>query len=291
MWLFDVFRTLRAPQPTQEPVVLESATTTTHPLLGHPKLNNAAYWLREAHSLPRLVIFSGAGLSHESGLSLFRGSDGLWDNHKIDEVCNGLVWRLFREKVDTFYEKRWEDNLAATPHQGHQWCAEMEAQGAVLLTQNVDTLLERSGARHVGHLHGRLDHHRCFACDFRWQRTIEQSREQMVSCPVCSSQDTRIDVVLFREHAPAYESAHRVLAGLREQDVLLVVGTATTVFNPLHFLTASPQVWMVDPDPPPMFLGYPGSRIWKTPASLLSSTAGLAWEEYIAHYAHLLKGK
>jgi NAD-dependent deacetylase len=287
MWFIDLIRSLRSSGPAAQPIapgVLESTTATTYPLLGHPQLNNAAYWLRQDSQTPRLVIFSGAGLSHESGLSLFRGADGLWDNHRVDEICNGLVWRNFRDTVDAFYEKRWQDNLSALPHDGHRWCAQQEAKGAVLLTQNVDTLLERSGAQHAGHLHGRLDHHRCFACDFRWRRGDAAPLTQMKSCPACSSGDTRIDVVLFHEPAPAYESAHRVLAGLREQDVLLIVGTTTTVFNPLHFLTAPPHVWVVDPDPPPMFLGYPKSHIWRAPASSLASTAGIAWSEHLAKF-------
>ena len=287
MGLISFVRALLSnPEPpvAQSPALLVSSTATTYPLMGHPKLNNAAYWLRTNSNAPRLVIFSGAGLSHESGLSLFRGSDGLWDNHKVEEVCNGLVWRNFRERVNAFYEKRWQDNLKAQPHAGHHWCAEQEAKGAVLLSQNVDTLLERAGALHVGHLHGRLDHHRCFTCDFRWARRPGQTREDLISCPACSGEDTRVDVVFFQEAAPAYESAHRVLGGLRPQDVLVVVGTTSAVVNPLMFLTDTPQVWVVDPDPPQALLNYPGSRIWRSPASALGNTVGVAWAEHVASY-------
>lgn len=272
--------------PLSPPPRVGRSLATIKPLLGHPRLNDSGHWKREdPKGPPRLVIFSGAGLSHESGLSLFRGSNGLWDNYKIEEVCNGNSWRNFRDQVNAFYEKRSQDNLAAQPHAGHAWCAEMEREGAVLLSQNVDTLLERSGATHVGHLHGRLDHHRCFECDFRWVREVGESREKMVQCPACQGVDTRIDVVFFHERAEAYESARNVLGGLRDQDVLLVVGTTTSVVNPLFFLTANPAVWVVDPEPPDFLECYPGIRIWRAPASQIGTLAGPAWRAHQEKFA------
>lgn len=247
-------------------------------------MNSAAYWLRETESAPRLVIFSGAGLSKESGMSVFRGSDGLWDNHKVEEVCNGHNWRLFRAQVRDFYERRWQENLDASPHEGHAWCAQQEALGAVLLTQNVDTLLERAGAHHVGHLHGRLDHMQCFSCEFRWERAANQSRDDVEQCPACGQSDTRIDVVFFQERAPAYESARRVLCGLRPHDVLIVIGTAATVVNPVSLLTGHTNVWVVDPDPPDILALYPGAKVWSVPSSEIESTAAKAWELYIENY-------
>jgi NAD-dependent deacetylase len=249
-------------------------------LLGHPSLNNAAYWHRTEDPTPRLVVFSGAGLSHESGLSLFRGSDGLWDNHRVEEVCDANTWRQFRSKVDAFYERRLLESNQAIPHAGHQWCADQERNGAVLLTQNVDNLLQRAGASHVGHLHGRLDHRRCFACDFRWHRPEGSTIDDARSCPFCQSDDTRVAVVLFHEPAIAYESARRVLGGIRAQDVLMVVGTTAQVINPLNFLTLRSQVWIVDPNPSPVLLNYPEVRVFRLPASELPGEPGAAWDAY-----------
>ena len=257
-----------------------SSQATITPLLGHPKLNNAAYWKDGNDPEPRLVIFSGAGLSHESGLSLFRGQDGLWENHSVEEVCNANTWRLFRDKVEPFYEKRWADSRAAEPNAGHVWCAEQAKRGAVLLTQNVDDLLERAGAPLVGHLHGRLDHRCCFACDFRWQREPTSQLEDEQPCPACQSEDTRVDVVFFHEQAQAYETARRVLGGLRAQDVLMIVGTSIEVYNPIHSLTTNCQVWVVDPNPPAKLLDYPRVKVFNSPASELGGKPAMIWEVY-----------
>lgn len=256
-----------------------SSILTSWPLLGHPSLNNAAYWKRSEDPTPRLVIFSGAGLSVESGLSTFRGSDGLWNNHPIDQVCNGNNWRAMKGVVEAFYGQRIIEATSASPHEGHRWCADLENKGAVLLTQNVDILFEQAGALHVGHLHGRLDHRQCFGCDYHWQ---VPPLKQSGTCPRCGSEDTRVDVVFFNEHAPAYQSAYRVLGGLHPQDVLLIVGTTAQVFNPVLALTTRAQVWIVDPNPPRHLVDLPGVRVWEAPASALPQTAGVAWEELLA---------
>lgn len=246
------------------------ATPEPEPLI-HPRLDEAGYWLPGTE--PRLVIFSGAGLSAESGLSTFRDTNGLWENHSIEEVCNGLTWRDNREKVERFYEQRRLSNQAAKPHDGHRFCAEMEEAGAVLITQNVDTLLERAGARHLIHLHGNIEQRQCFSCGGEWPAALSKDR-----CPFCQSKDTRVNVVFFKEPVPQYNLGSRIIGGLREQDTLLIVGTQASVLNPTRWLTQRCNVAVVDPNPSPRLLAWPKVKTFPMPASELKK----AWHQ-LAH--------
>lgn len=206
----------------------------------------------------RWVIFSGAGLSQDSGLATFRDQNGLWDNHNIQEVCHASTWRQHRDKVNAFYEKRWQDNLAAKPHEGHAWCAQMEARGATLITQNIDTLLERAGAQRVIHVHGRIDQWQCFECDYRWRREEPHTPQ----CQACGSMDTRVDVVFFGERARGYPAMQHVLTGLRDEDTLVVIGTSGTVVNPLLWLTERPRVIILDAKQPDTLLNaWPSAEV------------------------------
>ena len=236
----------------------------------HPLLDEHGYWISEAR--PRLVIYSGAGLSAESGLKTFRGDDGLWEGHSIEEVCNGSRWRDHREKVEAFYEARRLANQVAKPHDGHAFCAEMEACGAVLITQNVDTLLERAGAQHVIHLHGKINERQCFGCGGVWSDHLSNG-----PCPYCKGTDTRVNVVFFKEPAPNYRLASTILGGLREQDSLVVLGTQATVANPTRWLTRRCNVTIVDPTPSSKLLAWPGVRAFTIPASELRNSWPKIW--------------
>lgn len=230
--------------------------------LQHPSLDEDGRWQTAAG--PRLVIYTGAGLSAESGLATFRNQGGLWDQHDVNQVCHGATWRDHRALVEEFYATRQAHNHQARPHDGHAWCAEMEAQGAVLVTQNVDTLLERAGAKHVIHLHGQLDQRQCFSCGAHWKSVVSPVR-----CAYCRSDDTRVDVVFFGEHAPRYAQASSVLGGLRASDTLMIVGTEASVANPLRWLTQPCTVVVVDPDPSPRLLVAPKVVAVAQPASRL----------------------
>lgn len=244
--------------------------------INHPHLTPEGYWDTHGQQ-PRMVIFSGAGLSQDSGLDVFRGDGGLWESHRIEDVCNGLTWRKNRELVDRFYADRLVKSQTALPHDGHAWCVEKEREGAVLLTQNVDSLLERAGARHVMHLHGRLDMRTCWACSYAWAYPVLPQKE----CPVCMSEDTRVGVVFFNEPAPIYMPASRVISGLKPQDVLVVVGTAGKVVNPLRWLTSAVNIWVVDPDPSPYLLTKSHTQTFKAPAKALREHLEGAWQEHL----------
>lgn len=104
-----------------------------------------------------LVVLSGAGISAESGLKTFRGSDGLWENHKVEDVATPQAWHRNPELVTRFYNERRIQLLKVEPNDAHRILAELESQFNVqIITQNVDNLHERAGSSEVLHLHGEL---------------------------------------------------------------------------------------------------------------------------------------
>lgn len=112
----------------------------------------------------RLFILSGAGLSAESGLPTFRGANGIWRNHRVEEVASPVAWARDPEMVWQFYTWRREVHQGCRPNPGHQALAELESKLGERLfhcTQNVDSLLDQAGAGRVVHMHGRLFWSRC----------------------------------------------------------------------------------------------------------------------------------
>jgi NAD-dependent deacetylase len=176
---------------------------------------------------PHLVVFTGAGLSAESGLPTFRGGDGLWEGHHIDQVCNQLTWKRNAAAVHRFYNDRRAAAARAAPNRAHRLLAAWQDRyRCTLITQNVDDLLERAGAGDVMHVHGRLTRMRCEACGTAWEIGAAAWDPETGRCPKCASRRAvRPDVIFFHERAPLYPQMWRVLAGLRPRDVLVVIGT------------------------------------------------------------------
>ena len=96
---------------------------------------------------PKLVVFSGAGMSAESGIQTFRGSDGLWEQHRIEDVATPEAWARNPEMVQRFYNQRRQNILNASPNLAHQLIAQLENRYDVqIITQNIDDLHERAGS-------------------------------------------------------------------------------------------------------------------------------------------------
>lgn len=105
----------------------------------------------------KLVVFSGSGVSAESGLPTFRDSDGLWNSHAWEEVSSPRGWQRNPEAVLAFYNERRLKAWHAVPNAAHQAIASLEAAyDVVVITQNVDELHERAGSSQVIHVHGEI---------------------------------------------------------------------------------------------------------------------------------------
>lgn len=208
-------------------------------------------------AMGRLILFSGAGLSAESGLPTFRGAGGLWNGHKVSEVCDMLTFRDNQELVHEFYNARRADLARVAPNAAHRafagWQARYETTN---LTTNVDDLLERAGCRDVVHLHGSLLRMQCIACGGEWEcgheawRVGDRCRAGKRHCT--SIRGVKPAVVFFNESAPRYLDLQRALRALRHEDVMVVVGSSAQVVQVDRLLAPWPgfKVW-VNPDPMP----------------------------------------
>ncbi|QAY78706.1 NAD-dependent deacylase [Sphingosinicella sp. BN140058] len=187
---------------------------------------------REIHNV---VILTGAGISAESGLATFRGPDGLWEGHRIEDVATPEAFARDPDLVQAFYDARRARLKAVEPNSAHQALARLEAEwpGKLLLvTQNVDDLHERAGAAGVLHMHGQLTSAWCLACDHRvpWTKDLADNPP----CPVCNvSGSLRPDIVWFGEMPYQMD---RIDAALRDADLFVSIGTSGAVYPAAGFV-------------------------------------------------------
>ena len=229
----------------------------------------------------RLVVFSGAGISAESGIQTFRGGDGLWENHRIEDVATPEAWQRQPELVLEFYNQRRAGVRKAQPNAAHQALVSLEAQFDVtVITQNIDDLHERAGSSKVLHLHGEIMNARC-SCG---RAEIYPLGEADIAPGDCCDhrQQLRPDVVWFGEAVPMMDRAQRVAANA---DVFIVVGSSLEVYPAallLHDVPEAAQRYLVDPNIPPMAaaLGFhsyaepAGSALPRLAAALLEQLDG-----------------
>lgn len=187
---------------------------------------------------PKIIIFTGAGLSAESGISTFRGKDGLWENHNIDEICNDDTWKRNFNLVHDFYNERRAKLKEVEPNEAHKTIKRIKdkyKEDCIIITQNVDNLLERSGIdkEDVMHLHGNLEEMECTACGNKWEIGTENFDIKNDRCPKCGSlKGVKPNIVFFNGVAPLYKYLYRALDYLENKDsLLIVIGTSSKVVN------------------------------------------------------------
>jgi len=177
----------------------------------------------------KIYILSGAGISAESGIKTFRDNDGLWENHSVEEVCSVQGWERDRQKVSYFYDARRADLEDKEPNRAHFALAELKkkySNNIVMLTQNVDNMLERAGCDEVIHLHGTLTDLRCENCENEFN--VGYQSQEGKKCPKCHSDKVRHNVVMFGEDAPKYAF---LTALCQQADMLVVLGTSGQVID------------------------------------------------------------
>jgi len=179
--------------------------------------------------MAKIVIFSGAGVSAESGISTFRDSDGLWEKHNIKDICMVGCLDTNREETLTFYDQRRVDIKDKNPNLAHEIIAKLKnkyPQKIAVITQNVDNMFEKAGCHDVLHLHGYLREIKCIKCDFVKDIAYEE-QDKYELCPKCKNK-LRPNIVFFGEPAPMYELLYKEL---EDCEVFVCIGTSGAVIN------------------------------------------------------------
>lgn len=197
----------------------------------------------------RIVVFTGAGVSADSGIATFRDSDGLWSNYRIEEVCTPEALARDRAKVINFYNIRRKELLEKEPNAAHRAIRELERYFDVeVITQNIDDLHERAGSSRITHLHGEL-------------RKLRSSVDENLIYPIDGWEqqpDARCEkgsllrpfVVFFGESVPMFDTAARIAA---TADILVIVGTSLAVYpaaSLVRYIRPEVPVYVVDPGKP-----------------------------------------
>jgi NAD-dependent deacetylase len=194
-----------------------------------PDIERLAELVRDAR---HTLILTGAGVSTESGLPDYRGSDGLWRNRRFEELAHIETWRREPEAFWAFYRERIDVLARARPNEGHVAIAELERRGHVarVLTQNVDGLHRAAGSDPL-ELHGTLADVECLACGFRGPTQLAATQladgAAVPRCPICDA-PLKPAVTLFGELLPpAIGEAERELARC---DLLVCCGSTLQVY-------------------------------------------------------------
>lgn len=217
------------------------------------EIKEVAQAIREAK---RIVVFTGAGISAESGVPTFRGKDGLWKQYRPEELATPQAFARDPKLVWEWYNWRRELIAPLEPNHGHRFVAALErlCPDLVVVTQNIDGLHRKAGSTHIEEVHGNIWQVRCTK-----EGTITENREVPLPeipprCPECGAL-LRPNVVWFGEALPQ-DVWMRALDAASKADLMLVIGTSAVVYPaaglPENTLAAGGQVVEINPDATPL---------------------------------------
>ena len=197
--------------------------------------------------MKKCVVFTGAGISAESGLQTFRDSGGLWEGYRVEDVCTPEAFARSPQTVIDFYNARRRAAAAAEPNAAHFALADLErAYDVQIITQNVDDLHERAGSGKVLHLHGELN---------KLRSTVDENEilpwrgDQTLADRDSRGRPLRPHIVWFGEAVPLIEEAVRLVEAA---DTVIVVGTSLKVYpaaSLLRYARFGVPVYLIDPKP------------------------------------------
>ena len=223
--------------------------------------------------MKKIVVFTGAGVSADSGLATFRDADGLWASYRIEDVCTPEALARNRALVIEFYNKRRKELLGVEPNAAHRAIAELEKHFEVeVVTQNVDNLHERAGSTKVTHLHGEL-------MKLRSQRNPElivpiEGWEQKLDDKAADGSLLRPHIVFFGESVPMFDRACAIAA---TADIMIVVGTSLAVYPAamlVRYAKPGVPVYVVDP-------GTPDTSMIRNPLTHIKARAAEGMPELV----------
>ena len=196
--------------------------------------------------MKKIVVLTGAGISAESGIRTFRGSDGLWEDHRSEDIATFEAWQRNPALVLDFYNQRRKQLYEVKPNAAHLALVELEKNFDVhIITQNVDDLHERAGSGQVLHLHGELKKVRS-TVDDNLIHTLDGWELKLGDLCARGSQ-LRPHIVWFGEAVPMIEPAAALAS---EADIFIVIGTSLNVYPAaglIHFAKPGIPVYLIDP--------------------------------------------
>jgi NAD-dependent deacetylase len=199
--------------------------------------------------MKKIVVFSGAGMSAESGIQTFRGNNGLWENYAVESVATPDAWNKDPDLVTRFYNERRKQIIESKPNKAHDLVFQLEQYyNVVVVTQNIDDLHERAGSTNVLHLHGNI-------------RLAKSSgpKQENAYYPIdgweLSASDTcpdgyrlRPHVVWFGEDVPMFAEA---IDTVQTADIFVVIGTSLLVYpaaDLVHYVPYGCEAYLIDPN-------------------------------------------
>jgi NAD-dependent deacetylase len=196
----------------------------------------------------KIVVFSGAGMSAESGIQTFRDSNGLWEKYRIEDVATPDAWKRNPKLVQDFYNQRRKQILESAPNEAHLLIKSLESRYEVtVITQNIDDLHERAGSTSIIHLHGNItqskssgpNKERAYYDIDGWELKLTDL------CP--EGYPLRPHVVWFGEEVPMYDKAIELI---QQADILIVIGTSLQVYPAagiIHYAPNKCKKFIIDP--------------------------------------------
>jgi NAD-dependent deacetylase len=197
--------------------------------------------------MKKLVVFTGSGISAESGLRTFREMGGLWEEYDVTDVASPEGWAKDMELVLRFYNERRRQLINSKPNSAHQALFELEEYFDIdIITQNVDDLHERAGSKNILHLHGEL---RKARSSFFPELVYEIEGSELNPGDLCEmGYQLRPHVVWFGEPVPMMDEAISIC---QKAEIFMVVGTSLNVYpaaSLIDFIPAKCPVFLVDPN-------------------------------------------
>ena len=186
--------------------------------------------------MAKIIIFSGAGISAESGISTFRDADGFWENFKIENICSADSMQCNRKETINFYDNRRLEIKNKKPNKAHIKLKEIQDKypnDIKIITQNVDDLFEKAECNNVLHLHGFLTQIYCEKCEFKEDIGYKKQNDAYKFCPKCKTDALRPNIIFFGEAAPKYKNMFKEFDTC---EMLVVIGTSGNVINTDMFL-------------------------------------------------------
>lgn len=197
--------------------------------------------------MKNIVVLSGAGVSAESGIATFRDTNGLWENHRVEDVASPEGFARNPELVLEFYNLRRAQLHTVKPNRGHELIAQLEKEyNVTVVTQNIDDLHERAGSTNIVHLHGELLKARGVGS---FAPTIEWTGDIKLGDLDAEGRQLRPDIVWFGEAVPMIEIAADVVS---RANLVIIIGTSMQVYPAaglVGYASAEVPIIYIDPNP------------------------------------------